>query len=147
MEGARPPEPPSVGWSGAADARGLSLLEVVLASLLLVVVIAGVAGVLSTAGTYAGLGKRGSDAAALAAAEIERLRDLPYDLIPVGSAEWEVEFAGSNYHVRRTVEADVPESGMKRITVEVTYNLAGVRTYRTQVIFTDLMRPAPTPTP
>ncbi len=147
MEGARPPEPPSVGWRGAADARGLSLLEVVLASLLLVVVIAGVAGVLSTAGTYAGLGKRGSDAAALAAAEIERLRDLPYDRIPVGSAEWEVEFAGSNYHVRRTVEADVPESGMKRITVEVTYNLAGVRTYRTQVIFTDLMRPAPTPTP
>ncbi len=128
-------------------ARGLSLLEVLVAALLLVVIVAAVAGLLSVAGTYAGIGKRGTDAASVAAAEVERLRDLPYDLIPDGEASFEVEFGDVRYHVRRTVEPDQPAAGMKRITVEVSYDLQGQRTYRTQVIFTDLMRPAPTPTP
>lgn len=132
---------------GADASHGFSLLEVAVAALLLAIIVAAVAGILSTAGTYAGLGKRGTDAAAIAAAEIERLRDLPYDRIPTGSQEWEVQFSGSTYRVRRVVDPDVPEQGMKRITVEVTYKLGGERSYRTQVIFTDLMRPAPTPTP
>jgi hypothetical protein len=125
----------------------LSLLEVLVATLLLVLVVASVAGVLSVAGTYAGIGKRGTDAATVAAAEVERLRDLPYDRIPAGTAEFDVEFGGTTYRVTRFVEPDVPQEGMKRITVEVRYDLYGPRTYRTQVIFTDLMRPAPTPTP
>lgn len=128
-------------------AAGLSLLEVLVAAMLLVLVVASVAGVLSLAGTYAGIGKRGTDAASVAAAEVERLRDLPYSRIPDGTAEFDVEFGGVQYHVRRTVEPEQPEPGMKRVTVEVTYDLQGQRRYVTQVILTDLMRPAPTPTP
>lgn len=126
---------------------GLSLLEVLVATLLLALVVASVAAVLSLAGTYAGIGKRGTDAASVAAAEVERLRDLPYDRIPAGTEEFDVQFGGVSYHVTRTVEPDTPQQGMKRITVDVRYELQGPRTYRTQVIFTDLMRPAPTPTP
>ncbi len=118
-----------------------------MAALLLVVIVAAVAGLLSVAGTYAGVGKRDTDAASVAAAEVERLRDLPYDRIPDGTAEFDVVLGDVQYHVLRIVEPDRPAEGMKRITVEVTYNLQGPRTYRTQVIFTDLMRPAPTPTP
>ncbi len=136
------------GWPRGRRAKdGLSLLEVLVAALLLVVIVAAVAGLLSVAGTYAGVGKRDTDAASVAAAEVERLRDLPYDRIPDGTAEFDVVLGDVQYHVLRIVEPDRPAEGMKRITVEVTYNLQGPRTYRTQVIFTDLMRPAPTPTP
>ncbi|MFN3286722.1 MAG: type II secretion system protein [bacterium] len=112
--------------------------------MLLVLIVASVAALLSLAGTYAGIGKRGTDAASVAAAEVERLRDLPYSRIPDGTAEFDVEFGGVQYHVRRTVEPDQPEAGMKRVTVEVTYDLQGQRRFVTEVILTDLMRPAPT---
>jgi len=140
--GARPGRFP-----GGQDPCGLSLLEVLVATLLLAIIVASVAAVLSVAGTYSAISKRGTDAATVAAAEVERLRDLPYERIPPGTEEFEVEFGGVRYHVTRTVEPDQPQEGMKWITVEVRYDLQGQRTYRTQVIFTDLMRPAPTPTP
>jgi Tfp pilus assembly protein PilV len=126
---------------------GLSVLEVLVAVALFAVVVAAVVAVLSLVGTYGALGRRSTDATTVAAAEVERLRDLPYDRIPTGQLEFTVEFGGSTYHVRRVVELDTPEAGMKQVTVEVTYDLMGPRTYRTQVIFTDLMRPAPVPTP
>ena len=139
----------NAGHPGVASPAqdGLSLLEVLVATLLLGLIVASVAGVLSVAGSQAGVGKRGTDAATVAAAEVERLRDLPYDRIPAGTEEFDVDLGGVTYHVTRTVEENVPQEGVKRITVEVRYDLQGQRTYRTQVIFTDLMRPAPTPTP
>lgn len=133
-------------WSVTRE-QGLSVLEAIVAVLLLAVALLAAAGVLSLATTHAALGRQGTEAASLAAQEVDRLRDLPFDAIPIGTSQEVRLVDGRSYRLTRTVTPDDPGPNMKRVVVVVEWDLLGPRVYRTEVVLTDLQKPVPTPSP
>lgn len=116
---------------------GFTVLEVMVASMILVFVIASTSGLLLAAMTQGTASRRASDAAALAQRELEVARDLPHTAIT--SAGPRAETVGAyTYMVERVVRADDPAPNMSRITVTVSWTMRGPRTYVAETIFTSL---------
>lgn len=129
---------------------GFTVLEVLVAAMVLVFVVASTAALLLAAMTQGSVSKRATDAAALAQRAVEVLRDLPFDVIgracpppdqpcvPPGSAVWTETVGAHTYTVERVVTVNDPQPNLKRIRITVTWNIRGARSYAAETIFTNL---------
>jgi prepilin-type N-terminal cleavage/methylation domain-containing protein len=122
-------------------AAGFTLLEVLLAMLILAAATAGTAALLTAGITHEYLSRRTTAAAALAQREVERLRDVPFGEIASSPAPETITVDGQTYQVSREVECFGTPAAMKRVRVEVTWTQMGLRRYQTEVVFTDLLPP------
>lgn len=120
-----------------ARSRGFTLLEV-LAALTLFALVAAAATALATGALLSTAHNRQATFAVLAAQqELEALRSLPYDDVQGGTST--VEENGVVYTVATDVVTNAPTSGVKRITVTVSWNgIGGVRSYVVDAIFTSV---------
>jgi prepilin-type N-terminal cleavage/methylation domain-containing protein len=121
-------------------ARGFTLLEVLLAVLILAGAIVGTAALLTAGITQEYVARRTTTAAALAQQEIERVRDLPFGDIASSGPET-VTVDGQAYQISREVTLLGSPESMKRVRVVVTWTHMGARSYQTEVILTDLLPP------
>jgi len=122
------------------EERGFTLLEVLLAILILAGAIAGTAALLTASITQEYVARKTTAAAALAQQEVERLRDLPFADI-ASSGPQTVIVDGQSYQVSREVTLLGSPESMKRVRVVVTWTHMGSRSYQTEVILTDLLPP------
>ncbi len=117
--------------------NGFTLLEVLLATFILVFGVAATAALLLAANTQGTVSRRATEAAALAQKELEVLRDMRYD--DIASASPMTLVVGSKtYSLERVVTVNDPAPNMKRIRVTLTWVIRGTRTYVAETIFTDL---------
>jgi prepilin-type N-terminal cleavage/methylation domain-containing protein len=118
-------------------ARGVSLLEILVAISLFAITAAGLAAFAmhSLRRTSA---NRGSTGAVIAAQqEIEDLRGLDY--VAVASRTYTATISGHPYGVGTAVANDTPASGMKQITVTVNWNEPlGPQSYVVRTILTQI---------
>lgn len=117
--------------------NGFTLLEVLLATFILVFGVAATAALLLAANTQGTVSRRATEAAALAQKELEVLRDMSYD--DIASASPTTLVVGSKtYSLERVVTVNDPAPNMKRIRVTLTWVIRGTRTYVAETIFTNL---------
>ncbi len=121
--------------------QGFTLLEVLIAVLILVGALAGTAALLTAGITHEYVSRKTTAAAALAQREVERLRDLPFAEIASSTAPETFTVDGQTYEVVREVTPIGAPEPMKRVRVVVTWTHMGPRSYQTEVIFTDLLPP------
>lgn len=116
---------------------GFTILEVLVATFILVFVIQATAALMLAAMTQATVSRRATEAAALAQRELEMCRDMPYDDIMSEPAK--TETVGSNtYTLERVVTTNDPAPNMKRIRVTVTWSAHGPKTYVVETIYTNV---------
>ncbi|MGE4545153.1 MAG: prepilin-type N-terminal cleavage/methylation domain-containing protein [Pedobacter sp.] len=105
--------------------RGFSLLEVLLAVVILSVGLLGVAGLQATAINGNLHGSTVSQATVLAEDVIERVRMTDYDLVtPTNFPETEDNVDGSIFSRTIQIEDNVPSNELKRVTVTVSWSLS-----------------------
>jgi Tfp pilus assembly protein PilV len=114
---------------------------VLVAMLVLAAAVAGTAALLTAGITHDYISRKTTAAAAIAQQEVERLRDLPFADIASSPAPETVTVDGQVYQVQRQVALLGTPEAMKRVTIVVTWTHLGPRSYRTEVIFTDLLPP------
>ncbi|MGQ0550070.1 MAG: type IV pilus modification PilV family protein [Armatimonadota bacterium] len=120
-----------------ARRNGFTLLEVLLATFIMVFAIASTAALLMATSTQGTVSRRATEAAALAQKELEVLRDMRFD--DIASAAPTTLVVGSNsYTLERVVTANDPAPNMKRIRVTLTWVIRGTQTYVAETIFTNL---------
>ena len=117
--------------------NGFTLLEVLLATFILVFGVAATAALLLAANTQGTVSRRATEAAALAQRELEVLRDMRYDDIASASPTTLV-VGRKTYSLERVVTVNDPAPNMKRIRVTLTWVIRGTRTYVAETIFTNL---------
>lgn len=119
--------------------EGFTLVEVLVAIVIMAYILLAVNVLLVAGVTQVAVSKRASDAAAVAQRELETLRDVPYAVMQ--SASPRTETLGTHtYTVERVVADNDPEPNMKRITVTVTWNLQGGRSYVAETIYVDFKK-------
>lgn len=117
--------------------QGFSVLEVLIASYILVFAIAATAALLIGLMTQTMASRRATEAAALAARELETLRDAQYRAI--ASAPASMRTVGANsYTLERIVTVDDPAPNLKHIRVTVSWTLRGARSYAVETVYTSL---------
>lgn len=117
--------------------NGFTLLEVLLATFILIFGVAATAALLLAANTQGTVSRRATEAAVLAQKELEVLRDMRYD--DIASASPTTLVVGSKtYSLERVVTVNDPAPNMKRIRVTLTWVIRGTRTYVAETIFTNL---------
>lgn len=115
---------------------GFTVVEVLVAVVILAFVLTAINALLVAGVTQAAVSKRATDAAAVAQQELETLRDLSYASILSAPAKT-VTVGTHTYTVNRVVTDNDPQPNMKHITVTVTWNLQGVRSYVAETIYAD----------
>ena len=117
--------------------RGVSLLEILVAITLFALTSSGLAAFLvqSLRGTA---GNRASTGAVIAAQhEVEDLRSLDYPAIV--SRSYATTITGTSYGVGTVIQNDTPASGMKQVTVTVSYaEPLGPESYVLRTILTQI---------
>lgn len=115
--------------------RGASLLEVLAAMSLFGLVASGVAALSVGSLRHTTANKHGTAATVLAQEQLENLRSLDYpNILPTSSS---ANVNGQAYTVTTSVLNDAPTTGMKQITVTVTWTgPEGPKSYAIQTIFT-----------
>ncbi len=103
-----------------ADSSGFTLIEVLIAIIVLVIGLLGVAGMATTVITGNTLGREITTATTLAQDKIEELKSADYANITTGSDTRE-----SVYTRTWTVTADSPVAGMKTVNVAVAFSWKG----------------------
>lgn len=104
------------------NAKGFSLIEVMVAIVILTIGLIGVAGLQSTAITGNQNGNTMMQATTLAEEAIEQIRNAAYDdITPVNFPELENDVDGSIYDREILIEDDTPLNELKRITVTVSW--------------------------
>lgn len=116
--------------------HGFTVVEVLVAIVILAFVLTAINALLVAGVTQAAVSKRATDAAAVAQQELETLRDLSYASI-LSAPSKTVTVGTHTYTVNRVVTDNDPQPNMKRITVTVTWNLQGVRSYVAETIYAD----------
>ena len=102
--------------------RGFSLIEVMVAIVILTIGLIGVAGLQGTAITGNQHGNTMMQATTLAEETIEQIRNAAYDDITVTNfPELESDVDGSIYDREILIEPDTPLNELKRITVTVSW--------------------------
>jgi type IV pilus assembly protein PilV len=100
---------------------GFSLIEVLIAISILSIGMLALAALQVSAIRGNALGKKKSLAVALAEAKIEEFRNTPYASIAGGITTEEDLSLGEIYTRQSTIEDNVPTTGMKTITVQVSW--------------------------
>ena len=116
---------------------GFTLLEVIIASFLLVFVVASTGALLLAATTQGTVSLRATEAAALAQQELEVLRDMAYDDV-TSAPPVTRRVRTRDYVLQRAVTANDPAPNMKRIRITVSWTARGPRTYVVETVFTNL---------
>ena len=116
--------------------EGFTLVEVLVATVILVSVLMTVNSLLLNALTQVAVSKRASDAAAVAQRDLENLHGVAY--AAVQSASRTETLGAHTYTVDRVVTNNDPQPNMKRITVTVSWNLQGPRSYVAETIYVDV---------
>jgi prepilin-type N-terminal cleavage/methylation domain-containing protein len=121
------------------DCRGVTLIETLVALGLFSVVAATTSGFLVHQVKTTGINKRQTFAYVLAAEELERVRALDYVDMTAASAEQTLENLA--FTVATTVEDDTPATGMKTVSVDVSWpELGGVDNVSVYAIYTQVRR-------
>ncbi len=117
--------------------RGISLLEILVAITLFALTSSGLAAFLVQS-LRRTAGNRASTGAVIAAQhEVEDLRSLDYPAIV--SRSYSTTITGESYGVGTVVQNDVPASGMKQVTVTVSYTEPlGPESYVLRTILTQI---------
>jgi prepilin-type N-terminal cleavage/methylation domain-containing protein len=87
--------------------------------------------------------RHGSEAVAIAQSELERVRRLPFADIVSDLAGRDVISTKSSatFHVTRTVQDNTPQTGLKEITVTVSWIHKGeTKSYETKTLYTQIVR-------
>ena len=113
---------------------GFTVLEVMIAAFLLIAAVVSTASLMMLASSQGAVGKRATDATALAQQDIEQVRDMKYG--DMANATHSTVVGSDTFTVTRTVTPNDPEQNMKRVHVAVTWN--GGQRYDTETIFSDL---------
>lgn len=120
------------------NARGFSLIEVMIALVILSVGLLGLAGMQGTAINGNLHGNTITQATALAQATIEQIRNTAYDNIDTTTfPDAESRVDESIYERTITIEDDVPLNELKRITVTVSWRKAGLHQVVLRTIVSD----------
>ena len=117
--------------------RGISLLEILVAITLFAITASGLAAFLVQS-LRRTAGNRASTGAVIAAQhEVEDLRSLDYPAIV--SRSYATTITGKSYGVGTVVQNDTPASGMKQVTVTVSYTEPlGPESYVLRTILTQI---------
>ncbi len=115
---------------------GFTVVEVLISMVILGFVLIAVNALLLAGFTQAAVSKRASDAAGVAQQELETLRDLSYANIQAAPSKT-LTVGAYTYTVNRTVIVDDPQPNMKHITITVTWDLQGGRSYVAETVFAD----------
>jgi type II secretory pathway pseudopilin PulG len=119
--------------------RGTTLIETIVALSLFSVVAATTSGFLVHQVRTTGMNKRQTLAYVLAAEELERVRALAYQEMASTRAEQVLE--DLSFTVETKVEADTPASGMKKVSVDVSWpELGGTENVLVYAIYTRVRR-------
>jgi len=119
--------------------EGFTVVEVMVAVVNLGIVLLGINAVLLSGFAQAAVSKAASDAAAVAQQQLETLRDVSYANI-LAAPTTTVTVGSYTYTVNRTVTVNDPVPNIKHITVTVTWNLQGARSYVAETYFSDAGR-------
>ena len=117
--------------------RGISLLEILVAITLFAITASGLAAFLVQS-LRRTAGNRASTGAVIAAQhEVEDLRSLDYPAIV--SRSYATTITGTSYGVGTVIQNDTPASGMKQVTVTVSYTEPlGPESYVVRTILTQI---------
>lgn len=115
---------------------GFTVLEVLVAGFLFTVVLVATAQLIVMATGQVALSRRQSDAAALAAQTIEQYRDINFFTLAAGTHTVTSTVGPTTYTVQTVVTVNDPQTGMKRVSVTVTWG--GGQTYATSTILSPL---------
>lgn len=115
--------------------RGTSLMEVLCAMTLFALVASGVAAMATNSMRATSNNRQSSSAQMLAQDEVEQLRGFDYD--DIASRDRSIEMSDQTFDIHSEVVNDNPASGMKFITVTVSWDSPlGSREYALETIFT-----------
>jgi type IV pilus assembly protein PilV len=127
------------------DNRGFTLIEVMIAIFILVITMLGVISVTCTVIRGNSFSKTMTTAITLAGDKIEGLKNTPYSSIAGGtdyaksdSTIQSAQTSESIYTRNWVVNIDTPATGMKTITVSVSWNWLGARTVTLKTIVASL---------
>lgn len=103
-------------------ARGMTLLELLMAMVVLSIGLVGLLGLFSMSNTLNGRARDSMFAVDVAGRALEEVRGLPFDQIPA-SNEYDTSIEGrSLMHVAVTAEVDPTYADLKRVRVRVDWN-------------------------
>jgi len=124
-------------WRRLAAPRGVSLIETLVALGLLAISAGTVGNYLVQQIRMSSMNYLYTQAYALAEAQLEATRALDYDDMVPGSKN--VTVGGVTYAVATTILNDTPASGLKQITVDVSWkDMLGPKTVAVQTIYTQV---------
>lgn len=101
--------------------KGFTIIEVLLAISIMAIGLLGLAALQTTAINGNALGKKNTLAITLAEDKIEKYKNTPYENISAGVTTETNLSAGAIYTRTTKVEDDTPISGVKTVTVNVTW--------------------------
>ncbi|MFQ5881715.1 MAG: prepilin-type N-terminal cleavage/methylation domain-containing protein [Candidatus Methylomirabilales bacterium] len=102
------------------NARGFSVIEVLIGATILTVALLAIASMFPTA--YSNVGRSGEQTVAVTLAQqrIEELKNQAYTALAAGQTTEALTGEYAGYTRKTTIEDNVPTQGVKRVTVEVT---------------------------
>ncbi len=114
----------------SAKTSGFTLLEVLMAAVILAVGLLGLAAMQTAAIKANYQAKKHTLATSLAESQLEAYRNMSYDAIPSGTITDTNVISGDvgNFTRTVTIENDTPVAGLKTITVSVSWNDGKLRT-------------------
>jgi Tfp pilus assembly protein PilV len=123
--------------AGTSDScRGFTVMEVIIAAFLLTVGLVATAQLVMMATGHVALSKQQSDAAALASQTVEQYRDVAFNALAAGTYTATPTVGAITYTVQTVVTVNDPTTGMKRVSVTVTWT--GGQSYATSTIISPL---------
>ncbi len=123
--------------AGTSDScRGFTVMEVIIAAFLLTVGLVATAQLVMMATGHVALSKQQSDAAALASQTVEQYRDVAFNALAAGTYTATPTVGAITYTVQTVVTVNDPTTGMKRVSVTVTWS--GGQSYATSTIISPL---------
>ncbi len=123
--------------AGTSDScRGFTVMEVIIAAFLLTVGLVATAQLVMMATGHVALSKQQSDAAALASQTVEQYRDVAFNALAAGTYTATPTVGAITYTVQTVVTVNDPTTGMKRVSVTVTWS--GGQSYATSTIVSPL---------
>lgn len=118
------------------SSRGFTVIEVVVAALLLAVGLVATAQLVMMATGQVSLSRRQSDGARVAAQTIEQYRDVGFDTLAAGTYSSSQTVGTTTFSVTTTVTVDAPQTGLKTVAVTVTWPRG--QSYATSTILSPL---------
>lgn len=116
--------------------RGFTVMEVIIAAFLLTIGLMATAQLIMMATGHVALSRQQTDAAALASQTIEQYRDVNFNTLAAGTYTSTPTIGATTFTITTVVTLNDPQTGMKRVTVTVTW--VGGQSYATSTILSPL---------